>query len=94
MKIRRYYAEVFVEPEAYKTVSTLKRGASLTGRKVNGRASIFLGEARIGVIRGRKRPLVSALLEFEKESKALFYNMNEKEGVMLVRVKVSDEPYK
>lgn len=94
MKIKRYYVEVFVEPEAYEMVRLLRRGDGLSLRMEDSRVKVFLDGKEIGVVRGKKRVLVSALFEFEREVDALFYNMNEKEGVMLVRVKTNDEPYK
>ena len=94
MRIRRYFAEVFVEPEAYSLVRGLSSGDELKLKKNVSCVGVFLGEKYIGVIRGKKRPVVGALFEFERKAKALFYNMNEKEGVMLVKVMIDDEPYK
>ena len=94
MKIRRYFASVFVEPDAYEAVRALKRGDELTVKRIGWSVSVFFGDRAIGNVRGTKRPLVNALLEFEPKCVATFFNMNEKEGVMLVRVKTHDELYK
>lgn len=94
MKIDRYYAQVFVELEAYDTVRLFKRGEGLTVRNFGKEQRVFRGEQHIGNIRGKKRSVVGAVFGFVDVVDAEFFNMNEKEGVMLIRVKINDEPYK
>ena len=94
MRIKRYFTEVFVEPDSYGTVRELKSGDELELKKNGASVDVFLEGKNIGVVRGKKRALVGAIFEYERATKALFYNMNEKEGVMLVKVMIDDEPYK
>lgn len=94
MKVRRYFVGVFVEAEAYEAVSRFTRGERLHLIKRDGIVGVYHGETYIGNVRGKKRPIVGAVFSFVDSTEAEFYNMNEKEGVMLIRVRINDEPYK
>lgn len=94
MKVRRYYVGVFVEPTAYEMVSRFTRGERLRLVKRSGIIEVYYGETYIGNVRGKKRVNVGALFHFVDSAEAEFYNMNEKEGVMLIHVRINDEPYK
>lgn len=86
--------EIFIEPEHYETAWAVKSDEIMKLVREGDLVSLKRNKISLGTVRGRKRTVLLATLDFVDELEARLVNMNKTEGIMLVSADVDNEPKK